>query len=114
MELDQDHLAVLDIYREHDIEIGQCLATGTLNRERLKLPQGTQQNWGRVIGELTRQGYIYYHPKGYGLTRKGYAQIGRGLGSRCPVNQESSAASAEASRVDTPEAGPEGASAMKG
>ena len=89
MELDQDHLAVLDIYREHDIEIGQCLATGTLNRERLKLPQGTQQNWGRVIGELTRQGYIYYHPRGYGLTRKGYDCISGRLASQQPWSEES-------------------------
>ena len=79
MELNQDHLAVLGIFRERDIEIGERLATGTLNRERLTLPQGTQQNWGRAIGELTRQGYIYYHPRGYGLTRKGYDRISRGL-----------------------------------
>ena len=79
MQLGPEHLAVLEIFRDHEIEIGECLATGVLNRARYELPDSMQQTWGRAISELTQQGYISYHPAGYGLTWKGHDRISRGL-----------------------------------
>ena len=88
MELDSDHLAVLGIFREHEIEIGECLATGAMSRARMKLPEAIQQNWGRAVGELTKQGYLSYHPSGYGLTWKGHDCISRRLDSQQPRSSE--------------------------
>ena len=72
MELTPEELAVLNIFKEHDIEEGEYLAIQTLNRERLKLPEKVQNNWSDVLKVLSNSGYIALDPLGYSLTEKGY------------------------------------------
>ena len=72
MELMPEQLAVLNIFKENDIEEGEYLAVQTENRERQKLPKKVQDNWHEILRTLRNIGYITLDPLGYSLTEKGY------------------------------------------
>ena len=77
MELTPEELAVLKIFKEHEIEKGEYLSVQTLSRERLKLPKKVQDDWNSIIKDLRKSGYVALDPLGYGLTEKGHFQIHR-------------------------------------
>ena len=75
MELTHGQRAVLDIFKEHDIEAGEYLSSATLDRERLTLPQAIQDEWDDIIRNLVKAGFIFRDPLGYGLTEKGHYRL---------------------------------------
>ena len=75
MGLTPEHLAVLSIFREHNIRRGQYLPIQTLDHERLNLPRKIQENWDVIIKKLRDLGYIIHDPLGYGLTKKAHGYI---------------------------------------
>jgi hypothetical protein len=75
MELTRDQKKVLEIFRAHDIEKGEYLATQTLERERQKLTKTIQKNWDTIMRGLITSGYLTRDPLGYGLTETGYYHL---------------------------------------
>ena len=75
MELTPEHLAVLYIFKEHNVGRGQYLPIQTLNQERLNLPQRIQEDWDNIILKLRNLGYIIYDPLGYSLAEKAYGYV---------------------------------------
>ena len=80
MELTSEQQAVLNIFKECDIEEGEYLSVQTLERERLDLSDEIQDNWNAIIRRLIALGYITYDPLGYCLTERGHSQIYRPSG----------------------------------
>ena len=66
MELTPGQLAVLQIFKEHEIEQGEYLASQTFGREIARLPQEIQDVGITILRSLVKS-HLSYHPPGGGL-----------------------------------------------
>jgi len=74
MELTPEQLAVLNIFKEYEIDAGEYLSAQTLGQARLELPKEIRDRWNDILESLIKLSCITRDPLGYGLTQKGHRQ----------------------------------------
>ena len=72
MELTDEQLTVLGIFKEYGMGINHFLLNQHLYGKRDELPRPIQDTFGPLLNDLVEGEYLEFDLKGYWLTQKGY------------------------------------------
>ena len=75
MNITDDHLIIMDIFKEANLGVGHYLPTQSLMSEIFKLERPLQDKYQDIVRDLVEAGYLEEHNLGPVLTERGYKLI---------------------------------------
>ena len=75
--LTEDHLRIMDIFKEANLDAGHYLSTQYLMGIKFNIERPLQNKFYKLIGDLIEMGYLaeVEHNRGISLTESGYQLI---------------------------------------